>query len=396
MPPATTRVEFRLPHSSCEPLELKVKTPALAMAVVDRQAISRLDEKWNGAIGVYVLLGPAADGTHEYLAYVGKSGTGGLKERLMTHRSSPTWEKPHELPKEWWKRALIVRSRDEDGFNSAEAGWLEGRLWETLARAPAAKLVGRKGEDKTLPKDQRDELDQFVPPIMAVLRAIGAPPDTPDQEVKQKKIKKYGAGISDLIDAGLLAPGTRLRSLPSTHEAIAVVQADGRLEVNGVLYEKPSTAAVAVVGYEMNGWNFWGASSGDGTRVPLAELRKQLEPAPTSAVRPPVQRDAASSIGDVKIERKEKPKKSGGLKTLLDAGLLQPGAILYGTHKKEQHKATVDAEGRIHLGDGSIHATPSSASVHIVGYETNGWMFWITEVEGTPVRLKELQTRTMP
>src|SRR5947208_397500 len=114
---APTIATFHLPHSSQEPIELSVKMPSLAMAVVHRDAIGKLDEKWGKAIGVYVLLGVSADSEHLYRAYVGKSETGGLKERLTTHRNSPTWEKSHKIAKEWWQRALIVRSRDEDGFN---------------------------------------------------------------------------------------------------------------------------------------------------------------------------------------------------------------------------------------------------------------------------------------
>ena len=184
--PTPTSATFHLPHSSLEPLELTVKMPSLAMAVVPRDAVAALDEKWGKAIGVYVLLGPPGDSKqsnseHHYRCYAGQSGTGGLRERLTTHRNSPTWEKSHGLSKDWWTRALIVRSRDEDGFNSAEAGWLEGRLWDILDGAPSAQLVGKKGDDQTLPQHDRERLEQYLPAITAVLRAIGASPDTPDQ-----------------------------------------------------------------------------------------------------------------------------------------------------------------------------------------------------------------------
>src|SRR4051794_21637393 len=101
-----TTATLHLPHSSLEPLELTVKMPSLAMAVVPRDAVSALDEKWAKAIGVYALLGPSDDGEHDYRCYAGQSGTGGLKERLTTHRNSPSWEQRHKLPKDWWRRAL--------------------------------------------------------------------------------------------------------------------------------------------------------------------------------------------------------------------------------------------------------------------------------------------------
>ena len=76
---APTPATFHLPHSSLEPLEMTVKMPSLAMAVVPRDAISALVDKWAKAIGVYVLLGPSDDDEHDYRAYAGQSGTGGLR-----------------------------------------------------------------------------------------------------------------------------------------------------------------------------------------------------------------------------------------------------------------------------------------------------------------------------
>lgn len=386
----TTPATFHLPHSSQEPLELSLKHPALAMAVVHRDAISVLTGRWPGAIGVYILLGPCDDGEHEYRAYVGKSETGGLKERLTTHRNSATWEKSHKLAKDWWKRALIVRSRDEDGFNSAEAGWLEGRLWDILAGAPAAEVVGKKGDDQTLPKHERDALEQYVPAITAVLRAIGASPDTPDQEVKPpRRAKKNNATVLDLIQARLLRPGVKLRSISSLHEAIAVVGERGALIVDDVPYDTPSGAAVAVVDHEMNGWTFWGFQSGDGTLVPLAELRKQLEPAKADKTTlelkalPPSEKEETSVV----------TVKPGPLKALLDAGLLEAGATVCATFSRRRHEARVDDLGFLYLADGSVHKNPSSAARKLTGYETNGWTFWRVAGEGKPTSLKTLRQR---
>jgi hypothetical protein len=386
---APTTATFHLTHSSQEPLELSVKMPSLAMAIVHRDAIAELSEKWAKAIGVYVLLGAADDGEHDYRAYVGKSETGGLRQRLSTHRHSATWEKSHQLGKDWWRRALIVRSRDEDGFNSAEAGWLEGRLWDILDSAPAAKLVGKKGDDQTLPKHQRDELEQFVPAITAVLRAIGASPDTPDQEPTITRPKKHNATVGDLVEAELLTPGARLRSIPSLHEAIAVVKTDGQLEVAGVSYDSPSGAAVAVAGHEINGWKFWGVPSGEGTLIPLAQLRERLQAGEGEPATP-----EEESTPTKPLVPKASAAKPGALKPLVDAGLLESGAVLFAVHQGQRHEATVDDQGVIHLRDGTIYTNPSAAAVSITGHETNGWMFWRTTIENKNVRLRELRDQT--
>src|SRR3954471_15266172 len=99
-----TSVTFHLPHSSNEATELELKGAGLDMAIVPRDAVGDLESRWAKAIGVYVLLGAPGDDAHDYRAYVGQSGTGGLKPRLATHRNSKTWEKSHKLPKDWWTR----------------------------------------------------------------------------------------------------------------------------------------------------------------------------------------------------------------------------------------------------------------------------------------------------
>jgi Restriction Enzyme Adenine Methylase Associated/Protein of unknown function (DUF2924) len=136
----------------------------------------------------------------------------------------------------------------------------------------------------------------------------------------------------------------------------------------------------------MNGWNFWGFQSGDGTLIPLAELRARLQ----SEAAEPLQ---AEEIADPNKDKPAKPpsKKGGPLKPLLDACLLAPGAVLFAVHQGQRHEATVDEQGVIHLADGSTHQSPSGAAVKITGRETNGWTFWRTTIDDKTVRLRELR-----
>jgi Restriction Enzyme Adenine Methylase Associated len=276
---------------------------------------------------------------------------------------------------------LTVRSRDQDGFNSAEAGWLEGRLWDILDSAPAAKLVGKKGDDQTLPKHQRDELEQFLAPVTAVLRALAASPDTPDPQLKRRRAKKH-ATIADLIRAELLPSGARLRSIASLHEAVAHVRADGQLSVAGQVYDSPSGAAVAVVGHETNGWKFWGAPSGDGRLVPLAELRKRLDPSAPEDGEPPALPTEA---------RPTATRATGALKQLVDAGFLTGRSTVWGKHRGVRREATVDGDGFLHLAGGGVHKSPSGAAVEVTGGSTNGWRFWHVDRGDTSVSLDELR-----
>jgi hypothetical protein len=116
-----------------------------------------------------------------------------------------------------WNRELLVRRDTSDGFNSAEAGWLEGRLADVLELAPAAKLtMGRRDRDESLPEYERDSLEQMIRPITAVMRAIDASPDTPDQGPPLRPPNKRKPGsLKDLLEAGLLKAGAKLRPVSS-------------------------------------------------------------------------------------------------------------------------------------------------------------------------------------
>jgi hypothetical protein len=53
------------------------------------------------------------------------------------------------------------------GFNSAEIGYLEGRLYSELSSLPAVSLKADKHDhDTTLPQHMLVQLDAFVPTIL--------------------------------------------------------------------------------------------------------------------------------------------------------------------------------------------------------------------------------------
>src|SRR5581483_5356392 len=110
-------VTFYVPRSSAEPIELSVRHSGLRMVLVNRESVRLLAEAEWKVLGVYFLLGPADDPEH-FRAYVGEVGKRDLLTRL----------KEHAAQKEWWNRALLIVSASAGGFNSAEIGWLEGRL----------------------------------------------------------------------------------------------------------------------------------------------------------------------------------------------------------------------------------------------------------------------------
>lgn len=66
------------------------------------------------------------------------------------------------------------------GFNSAQVGWLEGRLYDLLDAAEDARLhYGNQPSDETLPSFERAMLEASVLPISRILRLIGYDPEPP-------------------------------------------------------------------------------------------------------------------------------------------------------------------------------------------------------------------------
>jgi hypothetical protein len=381
-----TPATFLMPSSSAEPLEVRLKDPALRMAVVRREVVAALDPSWE-ARGVYVLLGPDGD-PGSYTAYVGKVDSPRLRSRLAHHaRTRPGWE-----------RALLVRRDTSDGFNSAETGWLEGRLSEVLERANRAKLtMGRRDHDESLPEYERDVLELMIRPITAVMRVIDASPDTPDQQVQPPATtpsKRKPGAVKDLLDAGLLKAGAKLRPVSAGHEARSTVAADGRLEFGGKTFNTPSGAAAAAVGGSANGWTFWAVPSGDGSLVPLDELRRRLglgkpderpDERPEADPAPPAQ---GTSLSPPSVPKRPR---SGGLTELVEAGVLAVGARLVATYKGAAHEASVAEDGRLRFPDGSVEPSLSMAATRVTERPTNGWTFWRLDHAGQATSLAALR-----
>ncbi len=255
---ATHLVTFMVGESSAEPIEIKVAHSGLRMMLVNRESIGLLDQTWR-VLGVYFLLG-AADDPDRYRAYVGEVGKSSLIQRVGQHAAK----------KDWWSRALLIASTSDD-FNSAEIGWLEGRLYDVLNNAIACDVMnGNRPGDDSLSLRERGILERYVEPTMAALRACGASPDTADQKPPTKGRKKparYSESIADLITAGLLQPKTTLQPLRKGLTETAQVLPNGTLKIGSTTYDSLSSAARAAARFKhgytgdgraaTNGWVWW-------------------------------------------------------------------------------------------------------------------------------------------
>ncbi|MCA1703029.1 MAG: hypothetical protein LC808_07050 [Actinobacteria bacterium] len=402
-------VTFYVSSSSTEPMEVRVSHSGLRMMLVNRESVGLLDDSWT-VLGVYFLLGPSEDNPDRYRAYVGEVGKRTLLLRVKEHVDS----------KQWWSRALLIASASDE-FNSAEIGWLEGRLYDVLNNAVAAEVInkGRPG-DNSLATQDRGVLERYVEPIMAALRACGASPDTADQRPppKGKKKKVYEKSVKDLIDAGLLKAGTMLAPLRKGLTQTALVLPDGNLKIGEQVFTAVSPAARAVSGNKSEpGWDFWGAPSGEGGYVPLFELRDRLrdgdgtatggsgsssasiplattsaEPPPTAFVENPAEPPAI--LGTEPSDGKKPQQFSEKVTDFLDAGFLHPGDECRSVRRAlSDARATLRPDGRLDI-NGEVHGSLSAAAVAVSGNKAEpGWEFWAVERDGKLVSLYELREK---
>ncbi len=409
MPASVQPVTFYVPPSSAEPVEVRTAHSGLRMVLINRESVGLLDDGW-AVLGVYFLLGPCADDPDRYLAYVGEVGKRTLLLRLKEHVGG----------KQWWSRALLIASASDE-FNSAEIGWLEGRLYDVLNNAVAAEVMnkGRPG-DESLASQDRGVLERYIEPIMAALRACGASPDTADQRPptpRGQKKKFYKESVKDLIDAGLLKPGTMLQPLRKGLTQTALVLPDGSLRVGEQVFTAVSPAAMAVSGNKAEpGWDFWGAPSGKGGYVPLFTLRDRLredgkavpgnggtaasQPATPMSAEPMTLVDAEASAelaevltAPVDAPLPKKPRQfSETVSDLLDAGLLVPGDGLYPVRKAlRKARAKLQPDGRLEL-NGDVYGSLSASAVAVSGNKAEpGWNFWAVERDGTLISLYDLR-----
>lgn len=262
-----------VPEATGGPIELFDQHAALKFAVVDRDQAHRLGDEWD-APGVYLLLDRHDhDGT--WACYVGKAPAG-IRARLGSHLRN----------KDHWYRAVLVRRDTTHGFNSAQIGWLEGRLYDMLNAADLAQLHnGNRPSDETLPPFDRQMLEMVVVPVQRILRLLGHDPATSDDVAPAASARRtsrfFGITLAEILAAGLLSEGTTLVSNNGAWPATAVVGPDGTVVYDGKTYPTPSAAACAVKDGPANGWEFWAVDDGS-KRVTLGTLRaRYLEARPS-------------------------------------------------------------------------------------------------------------------
>jgi hypothetical protein len=255
----------QVPSLSTAPIVADFASHALRAAYVMARHLTWLPSSEWDCPGVYVML--TGDGK---TVYVGQSTK--LRGRLLHHRARPP------LP---WVRAIVIKRDTSHGFNSAEIGYLEGRLSAELsAVAGMHVLKGKVDQDATLPPHMLIALDELLPSMVAAVRLSGIDThkeaDIPENAVQRKGHTQIPGSIADLLARGLLHAGAELHLRQGGRAAIGTVTTQGEVIVAGVAYASPSRAAASALGLQSsNGWAAWHVGSINGPT--LAALRTQLD-----------------------------------------------------------------------------------------------------------------------
>ncbi|WP_169981702.1 hypothetical protein [Microbispora sp. H10836] len=301
--PTTAHLSVSLPLTLDGPFEITVEHSVVGIVVTERATLTRLGPEWD-VPGVYLLL-DRPDLVGRWGAYVGKAASRGLRSRLREHLKT----------RDHWYRAILIRRDSKKTLNSAEAGWLEGHLYDLLHASGQVQLHnGNRPQDDSISVEEQLGLRTYIPPVLHTLHILGhrltATPTVAGRRVfdlrksqrgkttreasrpvvaastprarkttpKGRKSTKTRSGVEliDLVREGLVPPGTVLVPASRAHTDTAVVNPDGSLQFRGTQREKVSNPAKELAGYEVNGWTFWRVETPQG-KVSLDALRKRLQ-----------------------------------------------------------------------------------------------------------------------
>ena len=266
MDPDSLTVTVLVPENAASPIVVFDDNAALKAAIVERGAARHLTDEWDAA-GLYILV-DRCDSEGFWGVYVGKAPSG-VKDRIRTHLRN----------KDTWCRALLVQRDTTHGFNSAQIGWLEGRLYDLLKASDGARLSNKvRPGDETLAPYDRHALEMVLVSIQRLMRLLGHDPssgDDTDTSAGKGSSRRYGVKLAQLLEAGLIKADDVLVSTNGAWSARARITSDARIVMDDELYETPSGAACAAKNGPANGWDFWARQTPTGS-VPLSTLRTEL------------------------------------------------------------------------------------------------------------------------
>lgn len=83
--------------------------------------------------------------------------------------------------------------------------------------------------------------------------------------------------FEDVVAAGIIKPGEKIRCSHRSEEVIATVRADGKLEIGGKVFNDPPEAMEAARGVACDSWHCWKIRDASENRDrPIMSLKGQL------------------------------------------------------------------------------------------------------------------------
>ena len=126
--------------------------------------------------------------------------------------------------------------------------------------------VGEKGWTEELVRGRPDELIEVILDIWKV------PKGHVSRVLKEKRELTQKVSVVDLISAGLINSGQTLYPGYKRYKGRnAQILLDGRIELEGVIYDSLSTAGIALRKKNTNGWTFW--LTNESPKVQMFDLR---------------------------------------------------------------------------------------------------------------------------
>lgn len=239
--------------------------------------------------GVYFLFGPDEQGGGESV-YIGEAEV--VLDRLKSHINE----------KDFWNEVILFTNKD-DNLTKGHVKYLESRLISLAQKAGRYKVINlNEPQPPSLPRSDRDAMEEFIEFIKVLLGVLGHKVlepfvESPFQAIEEKESEKNliikNQGDKNLRFflkiAGLKATAFR------TDEGLVVLKGSqaskkikssftpgnqnlrAKLENNGILvdsgemltfsqdflFSSPSQAASMVVGYSINGRDFWKTENGE-------------------------------------------------------------------------------------------------------------------------------------
>jgi hypothetical protein len=207
-----------------------------------QESIKHLVRKQHGVYALY---------KGDKLYYVGLAKN--LKSRIQQHLK--------DQHKSKWDMFSLFLVRDVEHLKELETLVLH------IAHPKGNTQAGRFARSANLKPKLKRLLEESV---QTMFRSKSLRPSRP-----RKKLRHGGhVSIAPPLK-GLLPGGSVIRSIYKEHQTDGQLDFDGKIILNGKVFNSPSTAAASITNREMNGWTFWKFQDSSGNWVFIDTLRKK-------------------------------------------------------------------------------------------------------------------------